>query len=94
MDSGSLVFLFANSLGSCVMADYQNPPQQNQDTSGSTQMFRAFVDDGSTTARQQPEPSAGAPVTYGSTNRSRGGLIAGIVIAVVVVVAVIYFAVA
>jgi hypothetical protein len=75
------------------MADYQNPQQQN-DTAGSTQMFRAFVDDGTTTARQQPEPSAGAPVTYGSASRGRGGLIAGIVVAVVVIIAVVYFAVA
>ena len=75
------------------MADYQNP-QQNQDPAGSTQMFRAFVDDGSTTAREQPQPSAGAPVTYGSARSgNRGGLIIG-VIALVVIAAVVYFAVA
>ncbi|MDI5965685.1 hypothetical protein POF50_019515 [Streptomyces sp. SL13] len=76
------------------MADYQNP-QQNPDTSGSTQMFRAFVDDGSTTAQQQPQPSAGAPVTYGSArNSNRGGLIIGVIVALVVIAAVVYFAVA
>ena len=76
------------------MADYQNP-QQNQDPAGSTQMFRAFVDDGSTTARQQPQPSAGAPVTYGSTRSgNRGGLIIGVIVALVVVAAVVYFAMA
>ncbi len=76
------------------MADYQNP-QQNPDNAGSTQMFRAFVDDGSTTARQQPQPTAGAATTYGSSRGgSRGGLIIGIVVAVVVIAAVVYFAVA
>lgn len=76
------------------MADYQNP-QQSHDPAGSTQMFRAFVDDGSTTASHQPEPSAGAPVTYGSArNSNRGGLIVGVIVALVVIVAVVYFAVA
>lgn len=78
------------------MADYQNP-QQNHDPAGNTQMFRAFVDDGTTTARQQPQPSAGAPVTYGSARSSgnRGGLIIGVIVAAVAVIAaVVYFAVA
>ena len=75
------------------MADYQNP-QQNPDTAGSTQMFRAFVDDGSTTAREQ-QPAAGPATTYGSSRgSSRGGLIAGIVVAIVVIAAVVYFAMA
>ncbi len=77
------------------MADYQNP-QQNPDTAGSTQMFRAFVDDGSTTARQQPsQPAAGPATTYGSSRGgSRGGVIIGVVLAVVVIAAVVYFAMA
>jgi hypothetical protein len=78
------------------MADYQNNPQQQADNSGSTQMFRAFVDDGSTTARQAPQPSAGAATTYGSA-RTEGGSKAGLVIGVIVVLAVIagvvYFAI-
>ena len=74
------------------MADYQNP-QQSPDTAGNTQMFRAFVDDGSTTARQQP--AAGPATTYGSSRSgSRSGVIIGVVVALVVIVAVVYFAVA
>lgn len=77
------------------MADYQQNPQQSPDNSGSTQMFRAFVDDGSTTARHEPQPSAGAPTTYGSARGgNRTGLIVGVVLALVVIAAVVYFAVA
>jgi hypothetical protein len=71
------------------MADYQNP-QQNHDPAGSTQMFRAFVDDGSTTAREQPTGAT----TYGSARGPRTGLIVGVVVAVVVIAAVVYFAMA
>lgn len=75
------------------MADYQNP-QQSPDPAGSTQMFRAFVDDGTTTAR--PQPTAGPATTYGSASRggSRTGVIVGVVAVLVVVVAVVYFAMA
>lgn len=77
------------------MADYQNP-QQNPDAAGSTQMFRAFVDDGSTTARDAQQPAAGPATTYGSSRGgSRGGVVAGVVIAAIVVIAaVVYFAMA
>ena len=76
------------------MADYQNTPQQ-QDNAGSTQMFRAFVDDGSTTARRAPQPSAGAATTYGSARGgSKAGVVVGVVIALAVIAAVVYFAVA
>jgi hypothetical protein len=79
------------------MADYQSNPQQNPDNAGSTQMFRAFVDDGSTTARRAPEPSAGAPTTYGSARGNGGGkagVVIGVIVALVVIAAVVYFAVA
>lgn len=90
---GSLAFRFGTSLGSGVMADYQNP-QQSPDAAGSTQMFRAFVDDGSTTA--QPQPAAGAATTYGSASRggSRAGVVVGVIAVLVVIAAVVYFAVA
>jgi hypothetical protein len=76
------------------MADYQNTPQQD-DTAGSTQMFRAFVDDGTTTARRAPQPSAGAATTYGSARGgNRTGVVVGVIVALVVIAAVVYFAVA
>ncbi|MBY8886862.1 hypothetical protein K7472_18625 [Streptomyces sp. PTM05] len=73
------------------MADYQTPPEQNHDPAGSTQMFRAFVDEGAAPARQRP--AAGAPATtYGSSNRggSRTGLIVAVVAAIVIVAAIVY----
>ncbi|WP_441251459.1 hypothetical protein [Kitasatospora sp. McL0602] len=58
------------------------------DPAGSTQMFRAFVDE--TPAPQAP----GSVSTYGSTNSNRTGLIVGIaVVALVVIGAVIWLAV-
>jgi hypothetical protein len=70
------------------MADYQNP-HQNHDPAGSTQMFRAFVDEGAT-----ERPAAGATTTYG---RARGGgsrtpVVVGVVVAVLVIAAIAYFA--
>ncbi|MFI6106825.1 hypothetical protein [Streptomyces sp. NPDC051310] len=59
-------------------------PEGNYDPAGSTQMFRAFVDEGAP-ARQQP---AAAPA------RSRAGLIAGVVAAVVIIAAVAWLALA
>lgn len=58
------------------------------DPAGSTQMFRAFVD-------ESPAPQApGSVSTYGSTGGNRTGLIAGIAVAVIVVLgAVIWLAV-
>jgi hypothetical protein len=77
------------------MADYRpNPDQQHQqqniDPAGSTQMFRAFVDEG-TADRAQP---GGPATTYGRAERASGprvGVIAGTVIAVLVIAAVGYF---
>ncbi|MET7478101.1 hypothetical protein ABZT17_27580 [Streptomyces sp. NPDC005648] len=65
------------------MANPQNP-QGNHDPAGSTQMFRAFVDEGPQ-GRQAP-----APVSASSGPRI--GLIVGIVVAVAVVAAVAWLA--
>ncbi|MFF2522195.1 hypothetical protein [Streptomyces liangshanensis] len=53
-------------------------PEGNPDPAGSTQMFRAFVDDGEPQRRQAPQQQSGPKV----------GLIVGVV-AVVVVLAVV-----
>lgn len=62
------------------MANTQNP-QGNHDPAGSTQMFRAFVDEGPQGGRQQQASSG-----------PRIGLIVGVVVAVAVVAAVAYLA--
>lgn len=63
---------------------HENPrgSYANEDPAGSTQMFRAFVDEGA----QRPQPSA-----TGSSGTSRTGLIIGViaVLAVAAVVAVV-----
>ncbi|KUN34894.1 hypothetical protein ACIP3D_29630 [Streptomyces longwoodensis] len=66
------------------MANTQGP-QGNYDPAGSTQMFRAFVDEGT------PQPSRQAAAPSGSSG-PRLGLIIGIVAAVVVVAAVAWLA--
>ncbi|MFF7330613.1 hypothetical protein ACIQU5_20975 [Streptomyces sp. NPDC090306] len=63
------------------MANTQGP-QGNHDPAGSTQMFRAFVDDGPTPQTQQAQTSSGPRV----------GLIIGVVVAVVVIAAVAWLA--
>ncbi|MET9444659.1 hypothetical protein [Streptomyces sp. NPDC006610] len=62
------------------MANSQNP-QGNYDPAGSTQMFRAFVDE-SPQAQQQPAASAGPRI----------GLIIGVVAVIAVVAAVAWLA--
>ncbi|MFV0129032.1 hypothetical protein ACLGI4_15155 [Streptomyces sp. HMX112] len=57
-------------------------PEGNYDPSGSTQMFRAFVDEGTPRRPQQVVAQSGP----------RFGLIAGIVAAVVIVAAVAWLA--
>ncbi|MEV6762265.1 hypothetical protein AB0N16_16845 [Streptomyces sp. NPDC051105] len=65
------------------MANTQGP-QGNYDPAGSTQMFRAFVDEAPQTAQQTASPSAsGGP---------RIGLILGVIAVVVVVAAVAWLA--
>ncbi|MCX4699580.1 hypothetical protein OG252_26535 [Streptomyces sp. NBC_01352] len=63
------------------MANTQGP-QGNHDPAGSTQMFRAFVDE-APQGRQQQAAASGGP---------RLGLIIGIVAAVVIVAAVAWLA--
>ena len=72
----------ADSLVSRPMANNQGP-QGNYDPAGSTQMFRAFVDEGAPQARQADPVASSGP---------RIGLIVGIVAAVVVVAAVAWLA--
>lgn len=72
----------ADSLVSRPMANTQGP-QGNNDPAGSTQMFRAFVDD-APQSRQAAAPAA--------SSGPRVGLIVGIVAAVIVVAAVAWLA--
>ena len=72
-----------DSLVSRAMANTQGP-QGNYDPAGSTQMFRAFVDE----APQTPQQTA---TTYSSSG-PRLGLILGVVAVVVVVAAVAWLA--
>ncbi|TGN83621.1 hypothetical protein E5082_12120 [Streptomyces griseoluteus] len=69
-----------DSLVSRPMANTQGP-QGNYDPAGSTQMFRAFVDE-TPPARQQEAASSGPRV----------GLIIGVIVAVAVVAAVAWLA--
>ncbi|MGV9558996.1 hypothetical protein [Streptomyces sp. NPDC003401] len=64
------------------MANTQGP-QGNHDPAGSTQMFRAFVDEGTPQASRQAPAPAGGP---------RIGLILGVVAAVAIVAAVAWLA--
>ncbi len=70
-----------DSLVSRPMANTQGP-QGNNDPAGSTQMFRAFVDDAPQSRQAAPAASSGPRV----------GLIVGIVAAVIVVAAVAWLA--
>ncbi|MFC9384719.1 hypothetical protein [Streptomyces venezuelae] len=62
------------------------PPQgpEGYDPAGSTQMFRAFVDEG-TPQRQQPQAAA-------ASGGPRVGLIVGVVVVIVVLAAVAWLA--
>ncbi|MEC4018906.1 hypothetical protein [Streptomyces sp. H27-D2] len=64
----------------------QNPqtPQGNNDPAGSTQMFRAFVDEG----EPQRQPAAVVAPAAGP----RVGLIVGVIVAIVVVAVVAWLA--
>ncbi|MFI0940900.1 MULTISPECIES: hypothetical protein [unclassified Streptomyces] len=63
------------------MSSSQQSPENNYDPAGSTQMFRAFVD-------EQPQ----AVEVQRAQARPRVGLIVGIVVAVVVIVGVVVLA--
>ena len=64
------------------MANTQGP-QGNYDPAGSTQMFRAFVDEAPQGRQQQAAASSSGP---------RVGLIIGVVVAIAVVAAVAWLA--
>ncbi|MGW3102805.1 hypothetical protein [Streptomyces sp. NPDC001100] len=64
------------------MANTQGP-EGNYDPAGSTQMFRAFVDE---------TPQGGRPQQAAAPAGPRIGLIVGVVVAVLVVAAVVYLA--
>ncbi|MFF6780897.1 hypothetical protein [Streptomyces sp. NPDC012510] len=64
------------------MADNQGP-QGNYDPAGSTQMFRAFVDE---------TPAGGRPAAAAASSGPRMGLIVGVIAAVAVVAAVVWLA--
>ncbi|MEU9454657.1 hypothetical protein [Streptomyces sp. NPDC048277] len=66
------------------MANTQGP-QGNHDPAGSTQMFRAFVD-------ETPQGSQQTTSTYSSSSGPRIGLILGVVAVVVVLAAVAWLA--
>ncbi|GLP70641.1 hypothetical protein TUSST3_72610 [Streptomyces sp. TUS-ST3] len=66
------------------MADNQGP-QGNYDPAGSTQMFRAFVDEGPQGRTQQTAPAA-------SSGGPRVGIIIGVIVAVAIVAAVAWLA--
>jgi hypothetical protein len=65
------------------MAHNPQAPQGNHDPAGSTQMFRAFVDEG--------EPQQRRPVTAAQSG-PRIGVITGVVAVVVVLAAVAWLA--
>lgn len=69
-----------------------NPHQQNPegayDPAGSTQMFRAFVDEG-TGGRRAAAPAA---VAAAGSSGPRVGLIVGVVVAIAVIAAVAWLA--
>ncbi|WP_215456775.1 hypothetical protein [Streptomyces sp. ATCC 21386] len=66
------------------MADNQNP-QGNYDPAGSTQMFRAFVDE---------TPAGGRRAAATGPSGPRVGVIVGVIAAVAVVAAVVWLALA
>ncbi|MEU5001080.1 hypothetical protein [Streptomyces sp. NPDC021622] len=65
------------------MAHNPQGPQGNPDPAGSTQMFRAFVDEEPQSSRQQQAAASSGP---------RIGLIIGVVLAIAVVAGVAWLA--
>jgi hypothetical protein len=68
------------------MANNPQGPEGNNDPAGSTQMFRAFVDDGG-----RAQPRAAAPSSSGGP---RIGVIVGVIVAIAVVAGVAWLALA
>ncbi|WP_030671208.1 hypothetical protein [Streptomyces rimosus] len=72
------------------MANYQqNPANGNQDPAGSTQMFRAFVDEGAPQGGGGGGRRAAAPQ---SSAGPRIGVIVGVIVAIAVVVGAAWLA--
>ncbi|WP_030543762.1 hypothetical protein [Streptomyces albus] len=65
------------------MTNNPHGPAPQQDPAGSTQMFRAFVDEGA--PQRQPAPAASGP---------RVGLIVGVLAAIVIIAGVAWLALA
>ncbi|SEO56806.1 hypothetical protein [Actinacidiphila rubida] len=63
------------------MANHTPNPDNNYDPAGSTQMFRAFVDERPPAAQAQQEET-----------RSRTGLVIGVIVALVVIIGVVALA--
>ncbi|MEU8567885.1 hypothetical protein AB0C51_05870 [Streptomyces pathocidini] len=66
------------------MTNNPQGPQGSNDPAGSTQMFRAFVDEGQPGRQAAPAPSA--------SGGSRTGVILGVIAAVVIIAAVAWLA--
>ncbi|ARZ68917.1 hypothetical protein M1P56_33140 [Streptomyces sp. HU2014] len=67
---------------------HQQNPEGSYDPAGSTQMFRAFVDEG-TTGRRAAAPAAPAAT---ASSGPRAGVIIGVVVAIAVIAAVAWLA--
>ncbi|KAA6215098.1 membrane protein [Streptomyces griseoflavus] len=69
------------------MANYQqNPANGNQDPAGSTQMFRAFVDEGA------PQGGGRRAAAQQQSSGPRIGVIVGVIVAIAVVVGAAWLA--
>ncbi|MFI9720839.1 hypothetical protein ACIHFE_14470 [Streptomyces sp. NPDC052396] len=65
---------------------HQQSPEGNYDPAGSTQMFRAFVDEGA------PGSRASAPAAPARSGGPKTGVIVGVIVALVAVAAVAWLA--
>ncbi|MEU4209978.1 hypothetical protein AB0F13_08265 [Streptomyces sp. NPDC026206] len=70
---------------------HQQSPEGNYDPAGSTQMFRAFVDERAPGGGQPAAAPAGSR-RRGGPGSSRAGLIAGVIVAIVVVAGAVWLA--
>ncbi|MEV5507728.1 hypothetical protein [Streptomyces orinoci] len=66
---------------------HQQSPEGNYDPAGSTQMFRAFVDEGA------PGPRASAPAARARSGGPSTGVIAAVLVALAAVAVVVWLAV-
>ncbi|POX37819.1 hypothetical protein C3486_26400 [Streptomyces sp. Ru73] len=68
------------------MANNPQTPDGNYDPAGSTQMFRAFVDEGA------PQSRRAAAAAQQSSSGPRAGIIIGVVVAIVIIAAAAWLA--